>query len=115
MIRMVKAFLPILKQQAMEKDEGSSYGDAQIVNIISMAGMLSAGGLAMSPYETSKNAAEAFTDGLRLEMKMFGIRVVSVNPSFHTTPLVKSVKQKLKEEVWDLLSDDKREEYGQGK
>jgi 11-cis-retinol dehydrogenase len=81
MIRMVKAFLPIFKKQVVQ----NTYRDAQIMNVISMAGLLGNGGLAHSPYEVSKNAAEAFTDGLRLEMKMFGIKVVALNPSFHKT------------------------------
>jgi NAD(P)-dependent dehydrogenase (short-subunit alcohol dehydrogenase family) len=61
--------------------------------MISIAGMLSAGGGAASAYEVSKNAAEAFTDALQLEMKMFGVKVVLVNPSFHSTPLVSDTKK----------------------
>lgn len=109
-IRMVRAFLPVFKKQAIDR----TYGDAQVVNMISMAGMLSGGGFAGTAYEVSKNAAEAFTDGLRLEMKMFGVKVVAVNPSFHETPLVASVPERLKAELWEPLSPDLKEEYGQG-
>jgi short-subunit dehydrogenase len=107
---MTKAFLPIFKQQAI----GRTYGDSQIVNMVSMAGMLSAGGVGSTAYEVSKNAAEAFTNALRLEMKMFGVKVVSVNPSVHSTPLVSDIKIKSKE-VWDNLSPDLKKEYGQGR
>jgi NAD(P)-dependent dehydrogenase (short-subunit alcohol dehydrogenase family) len=106
---MVKAFLPIFKMQAAEQ----TYGDARIMNVISMAGMLSAGGLATSPYEVAKHAAEAFTDGLRLEMKMFGVDVIAVNPSFHKTPLIADVRRQL-EKVWADLDQKVKEEYGQG-
>jgi len=107
---MTKVFLPIFKQQAI----GRTYGDSQIVNMVSTAGMLSACGLGTTAYEVSKNAAEAFTNALRLEMKMFGVKVVSVNPSFHSTPLVSDIKIKLKE-VWDNLLPDLQKEYGQGR
>jgi short-subunit dehydrogenase len=109
-IRMTKAFLPIFKQQAI----GRTYGDSQIVNMVSMAGMLSGGGIGLTAYEVSKNAAEAFTDALRLEMKMFGVKVVSVNPSFHSTPLVSDTKKNLKDS-WDNMSPDLQKEYGQGR
>jgi 3-hydroxybutyrate dehydrogenase len=110
-IRMIKAFLPIFKQQAIDQ----SYRDSQIVNVISIAGMFSGSGLGLTPYEVAKNAAEAFTDSLRLEMKMFGVQVVAVNPSFHKTPLVQNVKQRLTKDLWESLSPDLQKEYGQGK
>jgi NAD(P)-dependent dehydrogenase (short-subunit alcohol dehydrogenase family) len=111
-IRTTKAFLPIFKQQAAER----SYADSQIVNVVSMAGMLSAGGWGATPYEVSKNAAEAFTDGLRLEMKMFGVKVVSVNPSMHQTPLTDNdrVEKRSREEVWEPMAPSLKQEYGQG-
>jgi NAD(P)-dependent dehydrogenase (short-subunit alcohol dehydrogenase family) len=107
---MVKAFLPIFKRQAAEQ----TYGDARIMNVVSMAGMLSAGGMAMTPYEVSKNAAEAFTDGLRLEMKMFGVDVIAVNPSFHKTPLATGIRRRLEKDIWDQLNPKIKKEYGQG-
>lgn len=110
MIRMVKAFLPIFKKQVLTK----RYENAQIANIISVAGMLSAGGFAISPYEVSKNAAESFTDSLRLEMKMFGIKVIAVNPTFHETPLVTEGLENIRSKVFDCLSPTTMEEYGEG-
>ena len=79
-----------------------------------MAGMAAGSGLAMTPYEVSKNAAAAFTDGLRLEMKMFGIDVVAVNPSFHKTPIVEDIRVRMKAGLWDTISPEFKEEYGQG-
>ena len=109
LVRMAKAFLPIFKRQAADQ----TYSDARIMNVISMAGMISAGGLGLSPYEVAKNAAEAFTDGLRLEMKMFGVDVIAVNPSFHKTPLVTNVRPQM-EKFWDELNPNLKKEYGQG-
>ena len=81
-----------------------------------MAGALSSGGLSLSPYEVSKNAAESFTDGLRLEMKMWGVKVVAVNPSFHKTPMGDhtTVISRGNKEVWDPMSTKLKEEYGKG-
>jgi NAD(P)-dependent dehydrogenase (short-subunit alcohol dehydrogenase family) len=110
LVRMAKAFLPIFKRQAAEQ----TYGDARIMNVISMAGMLSASGLALNPYEVAKHAAEAFTDGLRLELKMFGVDVIAVNPSFHKTPLVADIRRQLEKDVWDQLNPKVKQEYGQG-
>jgi NAD(P)-dependent dehydrogenase (short-subunit alcohol dehydrogenase family) len=107
---MTKAFLPLLKKQAVE----GVYKNSRIVNIISMAGMLSGSGLAFSPYEMAKNAAEAFTDALRLEMKMFGIYVVGINPSFHGTPLVSNIRDEVMR-AWEKLPVSKKREYGKGK
>ena len=107
---MVKSFLPILKDQAINK----TYGHARILNMVSMAGVLAASGLGMSPYEASKAAAESFTESLRLELKDFGIKVVALNPSFHKTPLIANVSDKIKAEVWDKMDATLKEEYGTG-
>jgi NAD(P)-dependent dehydrogenase (short-subunit alcohol dehydrogenase family) len=107
---MTKAFLPILKKQTVT----GNYCCSQIVNIISISGMTSAGGLAASTYEGSKHAAEAFTNALRLEMKMFGIRVVAINPSFFNTPLTNGVRERFSALLSEKLSVSTKEEYGQG-
>lgn len=108
-IRMVKTFLPLLKEQAIQ----GSYTTSQIVNIVSVAGMSSASGLAGTPYEVSKHAIEAFTDSLRLELKTFRIKVVAVNPSFHSTEMVDSTDELLDPtSVFQSLSTKHQEEYG---
>lgn len=107
MVRVCKGFLPILKEQAIKR----THTDSRILNIVSMAGIISGPGLA--PYTASKHAAVAFTAGLRMELKCFGIQVSSVNPSFHGTVLVDSMGDVL-HKVWDSLPESKREEYGQG-
>jgi NAD(P)-dependent dehydrogenase (short-subunit alcohol dehydrogenase family) len=106
---MVKALLPIFKQQSKD----NVYGDAQILNVNSMASMIPSSGIMMSPYDVAKNAAESFTDGIRLEFKMFGIQVVSVNPSMHNTPLVTMAQNALLSQL-DQLPDETKKEYGEG-
>jgi NAD(P)-dependent dehydrogenase (short-subunit alcohol dehydrogenase family) len=113
-VRMTKAFLPIFKRQAAELLVGqkTAFYAPQIINMISMAGT-SRGGLALVPYEVSKTAALAFSDGLRLEMKPWGVRVVDVNPSFHTTPLTTNMFEKLQRDLWTPLPKELKDEYGQ--
>jgi NAD(P)-dependent dehydrogenase (short-subunit alcohol dehydrogenase family) len=55
-------------------------GEGRIVNIGSVAGRVARP--MSSVYDATKHAAEAFTDGLRGELKPFGIDVVLVRPGF---------------------------------
>jgi short-subunit dehydrogenase len=107
LVRCCKSFLPIFKKQAIEK----THTDARILNVISMAGIIAGPG--MTPYFASKHAALAFTTGLRMELKAFGIQVSAVNPAFHETPLVNSIGDTLTS-VWEGLPEEKRKEYGEG-
>jgi short-subunit dehydrogenase len=106
-VRCCKGFLPILKKQAIEK----THTGARILNVVSMAGIIAGPG--MTPYFASKHAALAFTTGLRMELKAFGIQVSAVNPSFHETPLVNSIGDGLTG-VWEGLPEEKKKEYGEG-
>ena len=103
MIRTIKAFLPSLKAQARD------YKDARVINIVSMAGLV-VGGLA-APYHGSKYAAEALSTSLRMELHPFHIRVITVNPSFHTTPLTTNMRKTVTE-MWNGLPSNLQEEYG---
>lgn len=108
MVRTTKAFLPIFKDQATKH----IYRNMRILNITSMAGLVT-GGVGISAYTASKHAANAFSSCLRLELKCFGIHVTTVNPSFHATPLVSSMREKCRE-IWEQLDNSKKAEYGQG-
>jgi len=109
MVRCCKKFLPIFKQQASQ----GIYNEARLVNMVSMAGVVT-GGLFSVGYEASKHAADAFTTNLRLETKNLGLKVVVINPSFHRTPLTSTMSSNL-QKLWQSLSPEKREEYGEGK
>lgn len=99
--------MPFFKQQAI----GKTHTEARILNVISQAGIIAGPG--MTPYFASKHAALAFTAGLRMELKAFGIQVAAVNPSFHESPLVHSIGDMLTS-VWTGLPEEKRKEYGEG-
>lgn len=61
-------------------------GSGRIVNIGSVAGRVARP--MTSVYDATKHAVEAFTDGLRGELKPFGIDVVLVRPGFIMTEFV---------------------------
>jgi NAD(P)-dependent dehydrogenase (short-subunit alcohol dehydrogenase family) len=103
-IRTVKAFLPMLKSQAKE------YKLARVVNVVSMAGLVT-GGFA-APYHGSKFAAEALSSCLRSELRNFNVQVVTINPSFHQTPLVTGMRQKV-HEMWNRVPAWKQDDYGE--
>mmetsp|Transcript_9337 Transcript_9337/g.26669 ORF Transcript_9337/g.26669 Transcript_9337/m.26669 type:complete len:412 (-) Transcript_9337:134-1369(-) len=109
MIRMCKSFLPIFKNQSLKL----KYKDAQIQNVVSMAGMHPTAGGVAPAYQVSKNAAYSFSDSLRYEMTPLGIHVTTCCPTFHDTPLVDGVAvENSKKAVWDKLSPKTQKEYG---
>ena len=75
-IRMVKAVLPVMRQQ----------GSGRIINISSIVGHIAApyGGL----YGASKFALEGLSESLSAEVRQFGVSVSLVEPSYVNTPLV---------------------------
>jgi len=61
-------------------------GDGCIVNIGSVAGRIARP--LSSIYDSTKHALEAITDGLRGELKPFGVRVTLIRPGFILTEFV---------------------------
>jgi len=100
-IRLVKACLPILMYQ--------NYAHARIINMVSCAGLVP--NEFMSSYVASKFAAEGFSQCLRLELRNFGIRVVTMNPTFHETPMTTSTKERVMQ-MWDQLPSKTQVMYG---
>jgi len=72
-VRMVKAVLPIMRQQ----------GRGQIINVSSLSGLIA------SPFEAfycaCKHAVEGYTEALRHEVKRLNIRVSIVEPGWFKT------------------------------
>lgn len=99
MIAVCKACLPLLKESK-----------GRIVNVTSIAGIFY-GAPCMSAYAASKHAAEAFTTSLRFEMEGWGIKVITINPSFHRTQIATGAAATLKTS-YDALDDVTKAEYG---
>jgi NAD(P)-dependent dehydrogenase (short-subunit alcohol dehydrogenase family) len=66
-------------------------GSGRIVNIGSVAGRIARP--FSSIYDSTKHALEAITDGLRGELKPFGLEVVLIRPGFILTEFVETANQ----------------------
>ena len=67
-----------------------------------------------SAYSASKAAAYSLSTAMRLEFSSFKIKVVTVNPTFHGTPLVHSMREKVYK-AYSRLPKSKQLEYGEGR
>uniref|UniRef100_A0A7M5WXH0 Uncharacterized protein n=1 Tax=Clytia hemisphaerica TaxID=252671 RepID=A0A7M5WXH0_9CNID len=99
-VRVTKVMLPLLK-----KSRG------RIVNVTSMGGRLSVPYGA--PYFSSKYAAEAFSDSLRLEVKPWGVSVHLIEPTYYKTNLAGTKElKKVWFNIWDQLPQETHDEFG---
>lgn len=97
--RVTKTFLPLLRRAR-----------GRIVIVASSAGRVVLPG--MTPYSMSKFAAIALSDGLRREMKKWGVTVHSIEPSFYKTNIISEQYFENHRRSWDELSDEIRSDYG---
>lgn len=73
-LEVTRAFLPLLSRR------GKGHRPGRIVNISSVSGRITAP--FMGAYSASKHALEALTQGLRRELKLYGIEVSAIEPGF---------------------------------
>ena len=73
-VAVTQAFLPLLRQ-----------GQGRIINMSSISGRVAAP--FVGPYAASKFSLEALTDSLRVELKPWGIEVISIQPGAIATPI----------------------------
>ena len=78
---VTKAFLPLLGA-----DKNTSFKPGRIINISSLSGIRTVPFLAA--YSISKHGMEAFTDGLRRELMLYGIDVIGILPGSVNTSLI---------------------------
>ena len=75
-VALTKAVAP----QMMQRKQGL------IINIASLAGLV--GHMFNSSYSASKHALVGFSRSIRMELKPFNIKVVSVEPGYHRTEII---------------------------
>lgn len=80
-VQMVNAVLPLFRKQ----------GGGQIINLSSAAGLLTTPPF-FSVYAASKHALEAYTEGLRYEVRPFHVRVSLVEPGYFQTPIAQTIE-----------------------
>lgn len=98
-IRMTKAFLPLLRRSK-----------GRIVNISSAAARDAA--VALTAYGLSKAAVTKFSEFLDLELSSFGVKAITLEPFFFKTDIVNaevSVKQLMKQ--WNEADDEIKTSY----
>lgn len=78
LIALTQLVLPAMRER----------GDGCIVNIGSVAGRIARP--LSSIYDATKHALEALTDGLRGELKPFGVRVTLIRPGFIATEFIEA-------------------------
>ncbi|XP_070566031.1 11-beta-hydroxysteroid dehydrogenase type 2-like [Ptychodera flava] len=102
-MRVTKAFLPLIR---------SSRG--RIVNVTSIAGKVTLG--LHASYSASKAAMELFSDGLRMEVAQWGVRVSIIEPAGFRTGLLgeqrlKSMAENVVREASPISKRDYGEDY----
>jgi NAD(P)-dependent dehydrogenase (short-subunit alcohol dehydrogenase family) len=85
-LRITQAFLPLLGAKLPKRDQ-----PGKIINIGSVSGRVTS--LFTAPYSMSKFALESMTDGLRRELFLYGIDVISIQPGPIQTPIWAKAKK----------------------
>ncbi|GBN45868.1 Estradiol 17-beta-dehydrogenase 2 [Araneus ventricosus] len=100
-VRVTKAFLPLLR-----KSRG------RVINISSLAGRIA---LPMcGAYTMSKFASVGFTETLRHEVDMWGIKVISIEPEFFETDIVAGENIMMRvDDAFASADEDVRKDYGE--
>ncbi|GAB6023053.1 hypothetical protein CHUAL_007145 [Chamberlinius hualienensis] len=97
-VRIIQAFSPLIK-----KSRG------RIVNVSSVLGRVASKG---APYECSKFALEAYSDGLRRYMATLGVHVATLEPgAFAMNDILNKHMFESLEKKWAELSEIERQEF----
>jgi short-subunit dehydrogenase len=89
-VALCQLVAPVLRDQ----------GSGRIVNITSVAGRIARP--LTSVYDSTKHALEALSDGLRGELKPFGVQVVVIRPGFIATDFVSAATAASADTLADL-------------
>ena len=99
-VAMTKTFLPLLIAKR----------DSRVINLCSVAGIVTSP--MKSAYSASKYALESFSDCLRREMAVWGLRVSIIEPGPMKTPIIAG-HEKFMNQFWNGLSDEARARWGE--
>jgi retinol dehydrogenase-16 len=101
LIDVTMTFLPLVKMAR-----------GRVVNMSSISGRLSSD--LTLPYSVAKYGVEAFTDGLRRSLRVFGVRAALIEPGAHKTPIMeRELMGRLIMNGWNQASPESRAEYGE--
>lgn len=91
LLRLTQLLIPMLRECAKK------HSSAKVINVSSVAGVLSLPGSAT--YAASKWAVQALTAGLRNELVKFQIRVCGINPGYVKTEFGNSLHERFGETI----------------
>lgn len=99
-VRVTKAFLPLVRQ-----------ANGRIINVASLAGRFTMP--AFAAYSMSKRACIAFSDALRIEMRKFNVKVITIEPALYKTPISEtSYLEAQNRKSWSETPTEVKEAYG---
>ncbi|XP_048379488.1 retinol dehydrogenase 5 [Stegostoma tigrinum] len=100
LMEVTLTFLPLVKKAR-----------GRVVNVASILGRIS---LIGGGYCLSKCGVESFSDSLRRDMRHFGVHICIIEPGFFKTAVtnLEGIENDL-QRLWDRLSPEVRESYGQ--
>jgi len=98
-VNVTKALLPMIKR-----------AHGRVINTTSMLGRVTIHGV--SSYCISKYALEAFSDALRLEMKVWGVSVHIIEPGFMKTNIYRQ-GSRICQQLWDRQTKEVQDAYGE--
>jgi NAD(P)-dependent dehydrogenase (short-subunit alcohol dehydrogenase family) len=90
MVRMCRAFAPLLEQQEPKQHELKRKASSRIINIASQAGITPIS--LMASYNASKAAVVSFSETMHIELANRDIHVSVACPSFFATNLAESLR-----------------------
>jgi NAD(P)-dependent dehydrogenase (short-subunit alcohol dehydrogenase family) len=82
-VRMIQLFLPLIRNAP----------DPRIINVSSIIGRFAAP--VLGPYSSSKFAMEALSDTLRVELREWGVQVVTIEPGKIATNFARNAETKI--------------------
>ncbi|XP_077978966.1 D-beta-hydroxybutyrate dehydrogenase, mitochondrial-like [Glandiceps talaboti] len=101
LMRITKAFLPLIR-----------HSKGRIVNVASVSGRVTVG--MHSVYAASKAGVELFSDGLRMEMEQWGVKVSIIEPAgFRTGLFTARQMESMADAVIRDVSPISRTDYGE--
>nr|KAG5713594.1 hypothetical protein BaRGS_024642 [Batillaria attramentaria] len=100
-VRVTKAFLPLVRAAR-----------GRVINLASLAGRVALPGF--TSYSSSKFAVIGFSDSLRREMKKFGVRVITIEPSLYRTAIAdREALTRQNVHMWGEAAPEVRKQYGE--
>ncbi|GBN33391.1 Estradiol 17-beta-dehydrogenase 2 [Araneus ventricosus] len=99
--RVTKAFLPLLRQSR-----------GRVINMSSVIGRLAVP--MTGPYCMSKFACDGFSESLRYDLDMWGVKIISIEPEFFETDMTTEMGLSERVDVMCAkIDEDVRKDYGE--